>query len=59
MAELLRLLRPGGRALVYVWAREQDNPSKTLSKWTPIDPQEQERALAAGQVRFALGLTPG
>jgi len=39
---------------VYVWAREQENPAKTLGKWAPIDREEQERALAAGQVSFAL-----
>jgi hypothetical protein len=57
VAELLRLLRPGGRALVYVWAREQENPAKTLDKWAPIDCEQQERALAAEQVWFALRMT--
>jgi alkylated DNA repair protein alkB family protein 8 len=36
LAELARVVRPGGRALVTVWALEQEAPSKTLRKWEPI-----------------------
>ena len=35
LAELARTLRCGGRALVTVWAFEQEQPSK-LAKWEPI-----------------------
>ncbi len=33
--ELARVLRPGGRALVTVWASQQEEPGK-LQKWEPI-----------------------
>jgi alkylated DNA repair protein alkB family protein 8 len=36
LAELARVLRPGGTALVTVWALEQEAPAKTLRKWEPI-----------------------
>ncbi|GFR41729.1 hypothetical protein Agub_g2480, partial [Astrephomene gubernaculifera] len=37
LRQLLRVLRPGGgRALVTVWATEQEDPAKTLAKWTRI-----------------------
>jgi alkylated DNA repair protein alkB family protein 8 len=36
LAELARCLRPGGAALVTVWALEQEAPAKTLHKWEPI-----------------------
>ena len=35
LAELARVLRCGGRALVTVWASEQEQPGK-LAKWEPI-----------------------
>ena len=35
--EMLRLLRPGGRLLITVWAKEQEEPRRTLDKWTPFD----------------------
>ena len=35
IAELARALAPGGRALVTVWASEQEEPGK-LAKWQPI-----------------------
>ncbi|PRW57369.1 alkylated DNA repair alkB-like protein 8 [Chlorella sorokiniana] len=35
LAQLLRVLRPGGRALVTVWATEQENMRKVRS-WQPI-----------------------
>ncbi len=35
LAELARVLRPGGRALVTVWASQQEEPAK-LAKWEPI-----------------------
>eukprot|EP00873_Tetraselmis_striata_P002280 jgi/Tetstr1/422544/TSEL_013352.t1 len=38
LAELMRVLRPGGRALVTVWAQEQQD-SKKLAKWLPIGAQ--------------------
>ena len=33
--EILRILRPGGRALITVWAREQEDQS-LIAKWTPL-----------------------
>jgi len=38
LAELMRVLRPGGRALVTVWAQEQQD-AKKLAKWLPIGAQ--------------------
>ena len=35
LAQLARVLRGGGRALVTVWALEQEQPGK-LAKWEPI-----------------------
>lgn len=35
LTELLRVLRPGGKALVTAWATEQEDMKK-LSKWQPI-----------------------
>jgi SAM-dependent methyltransferase len=35
LSELLRVLRAGGRALITVWASEQEEPGK-LQKWEPI-----------------------
>ena len=35
LGELARVLRCGGRALVTVWASEQEQPGK-LAKWEPI-----------------------
>jgi SAM-dependent methyltransferase len=35
LAELARVLAPGGRALVTVWASLQEEPGK-LAKWQPI-----------------------
>lgn len=36
LTELLRILRPGGKALVTVWATHQEDMKK-LAKWQPID----------------------
>ena len=36
LTELLRVLRPGGKALVTVWATHQEDMRK-LAKWQPID----------------------
>lgn len=36
LEEISRILVVNGRALVTVWAEEQENPSKTIEKWTPI-----------------------
>ena len=36
LKELLRILRPGGKALVTVWATEQED-TKKLAKWQPIN----------------------
>ena len=36
LTELLRILRPGGQALVTVWATHQEDMKK-LAKWQPID----------------------
>jgi alkylated DNA repair protein alkB family protein 8 len=35
LSELARTLRCGGRALVTVWASQQEQPGK-LAKWEPI-----------------------
>jgi alkylated DNA repair protein alkB homolog 8 len=37
LEELRDVLRPGGVGLVTVWATQQENPAKTVAKWTPID----------------------
>jgi alkylated DNA repair protein alkB family protein 8 len=34
--EMARALRVGGRALVTVWAREQQDPGRTLRRWVPL-----------------------
>ena len=36
LEELLRILKPGGKALVTVWATEQEDMKK-LAKWQPIE----------------------
>ena len=36
LSHLAALLVPGGRAIVTVWATEQEKPEKTVRKWTPI-----------------------
>ncbi|MEW5315958.1 MAG: hypothetical protein WDW38_007352 [Sanguina aurantia] len=41
LAQLIQVLRPGGKALVTVWAAEQEEPSRTLAKWTRIGSREQ------------------
>ncbi|CAI5519360.1 unnamed protein product [Closterium sp. Naga37s-1] len=35
LREMLRVVKKGGRVLVTVWAREQENPG-LLDKWTPL-----------------------
>lgn len=49
LKELIRVLRPNGRALVTVWAQEQENQEKTIMKWKPIqspdDPERKEAHL--------------
>jgi len=40
--EFLRVVRPGGRIFITVWALEQDNPDKTINKWLPL-PQKEEK----------------
>ena len=42
LLELLRVLKVGGRLLVTVWAREQENAS-LISKWTPLTGRYTER----------------
>eukprot|EP00892_Ulva_mutabilis_P010783 jgi/Ulvmu1/8077/UM004_0314.1 len=32
------VLRAGGRAIVTVWATQQENPGKTVDRWTPMQP---------------------
>ena len=41
------LLRPGGRAIVTVWATQQEYPSKTVDKWTAIDVSDSDERGAA------------
>lgn len=36
LAELRDLLKPGCAALITVWATEQEDPAKTVDKWTPL-----------------------
>ncbi|GBG60860.1 hypothetical protein CBR_g15981 [Chara braunii] len=38
--ELVRVLKPGGKALITVWALEQEDPG-LISKWTPLIKEEQ------------------
>ncbi len=38
LKELLRVMRPGGRAYISVWATLQEDPAKTLAKWEPMQP---------------------
>lgn len=45
LVELARVLRYGGRAIVTVWASEQEQPGK-LAKWEPIGPGEKLLMLA-------------
>lgn len=47
LAQLLRVLRPGGRALVTVWATEQENMRKVRS-WQPISAGGAAADTAAG-----------
>eukprot|EP00241_Pyramimonas_parkeae_P004597 CAMPEP_0114230918 /NCGR_PEP_ID=MMETSP0058-20121206/3740_1 /TAXON_ID=36894 /ORGANISM="Pyramimonas parkeae, CCMP726" /LENGTH=833 /DNA_ID=CAMNT_0001342179 /DNA_START=52 /DNA_END=2553 /DNA_ORIENTATION=- len=44
--EMLRIVKEGGLLLISVWAKEQENPKKTLLKWTPIDADKIEQTLA-------------
>ena len=46
LAELARVMRCGGRAIVTVWASEQEQPGK-LAKWEPIG-QGTSRAASGG-----------
>ena len=48
LAELARVLRCGGRAVVTVWASEQEQPGK-LAKWEPIGPGEKLPTLPNAQ----------
>lgn len=36
LSEFSRTLKVGGRGLVSVWATQQDNPQKTIMKWTHL-----------------------
>ena len=36
LRELARVLKPGGRGIVTVWATEQEDPAKTIKKWALI-----------------------
>jgi SAM-dependent methyltransferase len=47
LAQLAALLRPGGRALVTVWATEQEEPKRTIDKWQRI--AKPAEALAGGR----------
>eukprot|EP00271_Cylindrocystis_brebissonii_P010650 TRINITY_DN26921_c0_g1_i1.p1 TRINITY_DN26921_c0_g1~~TRINITY_DN26921_c0_g1_i1.p1 ORF type:complete len:485 (-),score=87.11 TRINITY_DN26921_c0_g1_i1:860-2269(-) len=42
LSELVRAVRIGGRVLITVWAREQEDPL-LLAKWTPLTGQHVER----------------
>eukprot|EP00899_Mesostigma_viride_P012474 jgi/Mesvir1/21227/Mv06663-RA.1 len=53
--ELLRVVRPGGRVLVTVWAQEQENPDKTVNKWTPLDMGEGEDIIQHGDTASHTG----
>uniref|UniRef100_A0A7S3EF57 Fe2OG dioxygenase domain-containing protein n=1 Tax=Rhodosorus marinus TaxID=101924 RepID=A0A7S3EF57_9RHOD len=37
VAEIARVLRRGGRALITAWAMEQEKPAKTIEKWEKIE----------------------
>ena len=45
--EILRILRPGGRALITVWAREQED-QLLIAKWTPLMGRFTERWAGEG-----------
>ncbi|CAI5458797.1 unnamed protein product [Closterium sp. Yama58-4] len=49
LREMLRVVRRGGRVLVTVWAREQENPG-LLDKWTPLIGQMADRRGLEGKV---------
>lgn len=60
LERLRDVLRVGGRAIVTVWATQQENPGRTVHRWTPMQPG----ALAAphgdaGQVADASEGAPG
>ena len=46
LEELVRVLKPGGRALVTVWATQQEDPSK-FDKWSPIELRASDEAIAS------------
>lgn len=43
ITEFLRVVRPGGKIFLTVWALEQENPEKTIQKWHPIPSQSQSK----------------
>jgi hypothetical protein len=53
LEQLRGLLVPGGRAIVTVWATAQENPAKTLNKWTSIRVPTWEKAGRGAPVRAA------
>lgn len=52
LAQIAAVLRPGGRALVTVWATQQEQPKKTVDKWHRIATPEDALA-GGGRVRGA------
>ncbi|KAK9867667.1 hypothetical protein WJX84_002914 [Apatococcus fuscideae] len=54
LRQLLRVMRPGGRAYVSVWATLQEDPAKTLAKWEPMqaspDPTPTQTSTESAQV---------
>ena len=45
--EMIRVVRKGGRVLITVWAKEQEDQS-LLAKWTPVGPTEEDQWVNAG-----------
>ena len=50
--EIARILLPGGRALITVWAQEQEDTEKTIAKWQPIQHQDNPNC------RFRFSINP-
>ena len=51
ISEILRLLRPGGRALVYAWARDQERHKKASSYLKQKNPKAKEGKSEATEER--------
>jgi hypothetical protein len=50
LAALRDLLKPGCPAMVTVWATEQEDPAKTVDKWTPLELTHMSNSVGNGSV---------